>query len=171
MITPHIHDVEKPKDRAIRHGHARRGQHTRTYNIWEGLRKRCEIQTNHAYKYYGARGITICDEWRTFEGFLASMGECPDGLTLERTDNDAGYFPSNCVWADRATQAKNRRNVHHITVQGLTMTIHEWAEKTGLSYMTIYQRLRKGATAEAAIGRGWYSRGHQSAEGLSRKPK
>lgn len=65
---------------------------------------------NAAYKDYGARGIDVCSRWRSFEPFLADMGICPPALTLERVNNERGYSKSNCVWADRKTQANNKRN-------------------------------------------------------------
>lgn len=65
---------------------------------------------NAAYKDYGARGIDVCSRWLSFEPFLADMGICPPTLTLERVNNERGYSKSNCVWADRKTQANNKRN-------------------------------------------------------------
>lgn len=163
--------AEVLRERNTKHGHSKRSAHTRTYTIWEGLYKRCRVPTNQAYKYYGGRGIDMCDRWLSFENFLADMGECPAGLSLERVDNERSYEQDNCTWATRTEQARNRRGVKHISAFGQTMTIPEWAEKTGLSYYTIYLRLRKGSTPEEAIGRDWYSREHQSEESKSRRPK
>jgi hypothetical protein len=83
---------------------------TRTYVAWQEARKRCHSPQNSRFSYYGARGIAVCDAWReSFEAFLADMGECPPGLTLERLDNERGYEPSNCVWASKIQQVRNRR--------------------------------------------------------------
>ena len=79
-----------------KHGHSRRGKHTPTYNRWRGMIQRCTNPRNPTYKYYGGRGITVCDRWLEFENFLADMGECPDGLFLNRIDDSHGYEPGNC---------------------------------------------------------------------------
>jgi hypothetical protein len=80
------------------------------YGIWEQLKNRCSNPRNRDYPYYGGRGITVCERWRTsFLAFYQDMGARPSPeLTLERVDNDAGYFPENCVWATRAQQTANR---------------------------------------------------------------
>lgn len=84
------------------------------------MKGRCLNPNNRAYGDYGARGITICERWMEFVNFLADMGDAPEGLSLERKDNDRGYEPENCVWATASEQALNRRSNHILTVDGVS---------------------------------------------------
>jgi hypothetical protein len=71
--------------------------------------QRCNNQNFHQYKDYGGRGITVCERWRKFENFLADMGEPPEGMSLDRINNDGNYEPGNCRWATKLEQRANAR--------------------------------------------------------------
>jgi hypothetical protein len=91
------------------HGHARNYTHTPTFKSWHSMLQRCDNPNRKGYKHWGGRGITVCERWRKFENFLADMGERPPGLSIDRIDNDRGYFPGNCRWATRSQQNSNQR--------------------------------------------------------------
>lgn len=74
------------------------------------MRERCGNPNRKSYANYGGRGITVCERWRTFDLFLADMGERPDGATIDRVDGTRGYEPGNCRWATMAVQQRNRRS-------------------------------------------------------------
>lgn len=80
------------------------------YSRWLGMKQRCYNPNHHKYKDYGSRGITVCNEWlNSFEDFIKDMGECPDGYTLDRINNDKDYCKENCKWSSPTEQANNRR--------------------------------------------------------------
>ncbi len=87
--------------------------HSAEFNIWAGMKKRCNDKNNQGYRNYGARGIKVCDRWiESFDNFYADMGKRPDGLSVDRIDNDGDYTPENCRWATDQDQCRNyRRNV------------------------------------------------------------
>jgi hypothetical protein len=92
-----------------RHGYSMESCRTPTYISWCGMIQRCTNPRNPRWMDYGGRGITVCERWRSFENFLADMGERPSGLTLDRRDNDGNYEPGNCHWATQSEQVRNQR--------------------------------------------------------------
>lgn len=83
---------------------------TPTYNSWLGMRERCSNPNHNRYRYYGGRGIRVCDRWQSFAAFLADMGEKPAGTSIDRVDLDGDYEPGNCHWATATEQARNKSN-------------------------------------------------------------
>lgn len=122
-----------------------------TYRTWLGMIQRCTYTRHQAYANYGGRGITICDAWRTLDGFVADMGIRPDGTTLDRIDVNGNYEPANCRWISRFDQHANYRNNVRLTLNGRTMHIAAWERETGLGKRTIRDRLRRGWSVEEAL--------------------
>jgi hypothetical protein len=105
---------------ATTHGMSR----TKTYRIYRGMISRCYDKGTVNYKDYGGRGINICNRWQnSFENFYADMGDCPEGMSINRINNNGNYELSNCKWSTSIEQANNRRNVQHDEYDKLKGTV------------------------------------------------
>lgn len=125
---------------------------TPTYNAWRAMIDRCSRPSHKQYARYGGRGITVAHEWQRFDGFLANMGVCPDGLSLDRIDNDGNYEPGNCRWATNFVQSNNTHWNVFYELHGERKTVSQWARQYGLKPITIKNRIRLlGWTVENAI--------------------
>ncbi len=118
---------------------------TRLHRIWKSMRTRCNDQNCLAYKNYGGRGVTICDEWNDFMEFKlwAESNGYDSTLTLDRIDNNGNYTPDNCRWVDRTVQANNRRNSVRLLYNDNYYTPIELSKITGISVNTLYDAHRK----------------------------
>ena len=126
----------------------------RTYRIWSAMRSRCMTKSNKCYAGYGGRGITVCDRWSSFESFFEDMGEAPDGLSIDRINNELGYSPDNCRWATQKEQTRNTRQNVWIEYNGETKVLTDWAAFAGVTHLTLYKRLKRGwSVGEAICGR------------------
>jgi hypothetical protein len=130
---------------------------TRIYGIYCGILSRCYNKNRKAYKDYGGRGITVCDEWLDNDGFQSfydwSMENgYSDKLSIDRIDNNKGYNPDNCRWVDRNTQANNKRNNVIVEYKGEKYTITDLAKKVNMKRGTLYRRIiTKGWSVEKAV--------------------
>jgi len=107
------------------------------YATWVMLRTRCNNPNNKAYKNYGGRGIKVCERWNSFTNFLEDMGKRPEGLSLDRIDNDGDYEPRNCRWATRIEQNLNRRWKHPNEYSGITKRRESWSVQIGVEYAKV----------------------------------
>lgn len=128
----------------VRHGQSKQGKVTPEYRAWTGMKSRCYNKNRIAYKYYGGRGIKVCDRWKdSFELFLMDMGKKPsDKHSLDRINNDGNYEPSNCRWADSYEQVKNKRGTVMLTYSGKTQCLKDWCREYRIAAQTIRDGLK-----------------------------
>lgn len=120
-------------------------------HTWHAMLYRCFKEDCKAWKWYGGRGITVCERWLKFENFFADMGHRPPGTTLDRIDNDGNYEPGNCRWATPKQQARNTSKTHRLKIYGQTKSLLDWAELKGISPDVIRRRLKAGWSPRAAV--------------------
>jgi len=145
--------AEKAAARLFKHGESHR---TVEYRIWSGAIRRCTSKIDKLYPYYGGRGIRVCRRWMKFVAFIAdierTIGRRPSPQhSLDRKNNNGNYAPGNVRWATRTQQARNTRSNRRIAVDGVTRTLAEWAERSGIPYKTVHARLKAGALPRDAI--------------------
>lgn len=139
---------DKPK-RIIKHrdGAVRsvNGSKTPEYNTWRLMIKRCHNQHDKAFFRYGMRGIEVCERWRySFPNFLADMGKKPSPEhSIDRIENDKGYFPENCRWATKVEQARNTKRNRWYEYNGKRMLFTDWVEELKIPKSTLERWLKK----------------------------
>jgi len=137
---------------SYKHGLAKRGARSNIYRRWQHMVQRCHNPNDADYPEYGARGITVCEEWRNdFLTFLEDMGVPAKNMSLERNDNHGHYNKANCRWASPREQANNRRSTKMLTIQGKTLALSYWCELAGIGQKTVLYRLKQGMEHEAAV--------------------
>lgn len=126
---------------------------TRLYRIHRGMRDRCNLKSHSSYRLYGGRGISYCKEWEDFNTFMnwSLNNGYQENLVIDRIDSNGNYEPLNCRWVTPKENANNMRTNRHITICGITKTLQQWADYSGVSNMTIHARLRYGWSGEKLL--------------------
>ena len=126
----------------------------RLKSIWCQMIRRCYDPKSISFKYYGQKGIAVCPEWRRdfteFKKWSIDHGYANE-LTIDRIDSNKDYFPDNCRWVTRKIQQNNTSYNHRITYNGVTRTMKEWTEITGISYYALNNRIRRGWSIERML--------------------
>jgi hypothetical protein len=126
-----------------------------SHACYRAMLNRCLSPLNDHYAQYGGRGITVCDRWKGENGyanFIEDMGERTDlKLTIERENVNGNYEPSNCVWATRKQQGRNRRTNREVTIGGRTQCVAAWAEEMGVTFASFWQRLKNEWSEEELL--------------------
>lgn len=110
---------------------------TPTYRSWDKIIQRCNNPNNDAYKYYGGRGIGVCDEWLDFSNFFKDMGERPKGTTIERLDSNGWYRKDNCKWATVHEQLNNTSRNIVVSIDSKLLTVKELSALSGRTYNNV----------------------------------
>jgi hypothetical protein len=139
------------RERSLKHGQKTNRKPTKTYAAWVNMKGRCENTNRPDADNYVLRGITVCERWDVFENFLADMGEAPEKSSLDRIDNNKGYYKENCRWATAKEQNLNKRNNVRYEYEGQSKTISEWAEEYGIGRVTLFKRLQRGIDMKTAL--------------------
>lgn len=124
------------------------------YAVYCSMKGRCLNPNNRNYNRYGGRGISIDKRWLGvggFDNFLNDMGDRPNGMTLERVNNDGNYEPQNCVWATRTQQSDNRSVTRYITFHGERKPVNEYARIFSIDSKLVKRRLDDGWTIKRAL--------------------
>ena len=145
-------DFSGEKNPAYSHGHNCLGSRSTEYEIWAGVRKRVNNPKDKLYPYYGGRGISYDPRWEDFSVFLADVGCRPSSdHSLDRIDNNKGYFPDNVRWATRKEQSCNRRN--NLLFEG--MVLKDWCASVGFNYKTVWRWVvKEGKSPDYVKGKG-----------------
>lgn len=157
----------KEKVSSVQRQHGESHKATAEYTRWVSMWQRCRTKTHKSFPNYGARGITVCLRWASYEKFLQDMGRCPPKTTLERRDNNKGYSPENCYWAPRSVQARNKRNNRWITYKGTTLVLKDWAKRLGMHSTTLLARIQRGWPLKEVLN----STRHHKPHALKPSPK
>ena len=124
---------------------------TRAFTAHAQMLQRCLNEKNRAYQRYGGRGIQVCERWMTFDNFIEDMGHPGEDESLDRIDNNGGYYAENCRWATLLDQANNKRNNVNLTIGEQTKSVSEWCRNQNIATSTVYNRLKRGWQGREAV--------------------
>lgn len=134
---------------AIEARHPHRLIHTKIYESWANMKRRCNDSKSNNFHRYGGRGITYDPKWENFEGFYEDMNASyKEGLTIERKDNDKNYCKDNCIWATPTQQARNRKSNVYVNTSKDRMLLIEVAELYKIPYPRVHQWYKAGKLEE-----------------------
>lgn len=134
-----------PKSTAPK-GAALGSRYPREHSSWKAMLWRCDNPKSVRYHRYGGRGIKVCERWREFQNFVADMAPRPEGMCLDRIDNDGDYTPENCRWSTMKEQVRNTSRVRTVKINGVSYRcIAEAADSLGVNYDTLRSRINRGS--------------------------
>lgn len=117
------------------------------YPTWASMHARCRDERHASFRYYGAKGIRVCDRWSDFWAFVSDMGPRPAGTTLDRIDPAADYAPENCRWATIFEQNSHKSDTRLFELNGEVLPLARWAQRHGMTPQLLHHRLTKQGMA------------------------
>ena len=145
-------NIDNLKTIKTKHGHNKPNNRTKVYRIWAGMKNRCLNPNAEKYHLWGGRGITVCERWMKFENFLEDMGEPPSIYhSIDRIENNKGYYKENCRWATSKEQCRNTRKNVNITFNNKTQCLADWSIEVNIKSTIIRDRLKRGWSIENAL--------------------
>jgi hypothetical protein len=134
-------------------------QYRSEYSTWRGMKQRCSDPNCASYEYYGAKGVKVCTRWMHFSNFIADMGPKPAReYSIDRLDASKDYEPGNCRWATLTQQQRNKDTTVLLTFQGETLPVAAWADRSGIPYQLLWERIKNGWPLEIAMSAKKYPR-------------
>lgn len=126
---------------------------TPEYRLWRNVKDRCELPTSTGYPWYGAKGITMCEQWASnVLIFLRDIGPKPGPeYSLDRIDSKGNYEPGNVKWSTKVEQSQNAKSNVNVTINGETFCVYEWCRRLGVSNDTVFARIYSGWSPERAL--------------------
>jgi len=150
--VPKVQNIQMGKEVMTRSSKNHGMCETLVYKAWKGMKYRCLNPKSQYFGNYGGRGITVCDEWLTFDNFFRDMGHLPfSGAQVDRKNNNKGYSKDNCVWSTRVVNCRNTRRNKNITIGQETKTLAEWSVIYNIPRETISSRIRRGVREDLAV--------------------
>lgn len=128
-----------------------RMSHTKIYRTWASMKERCNNPNYQYYHRYGGRGIIVCDQWNVFENFYKDMGDKPEGLQLDRIDNDGNYCKENCKWSTPKENSNNASFNNVLEFNGKKQSVSRWAEELRINRNTLFARIFNGWSVEKTL--------------------
>lgn len=123
------------------------------YSSWLAMMRRCYREGHKSFYNYGGRGIKVCERWHDVKRFIEDVGERPEGMTMDRINNNDDYAPDNFKWSTAEEQQRNTRRTRYLIHQGVKRPLTEWANQYGIHPSTLQSRLERRWPVEEALTR------------------
>lgn len=147
----HKENARKQGLASTKHSEGAHSRRTLTYRIWQSMLRRCDTKSATGYENYGGRGLKVCLRWHSYINFKNDMGVCPPKFSIERINNNKGYYKSNCKWILKGKQMQNTRRSILIKHKGQTKCAKVWARELKIPAATFWRKVKKGLSIKQIL--------------------